>query len=84
MFLKVGFICHHLFLLSYFQRPKEKKHVIEIRRDVKMPSLPEIELPEIQRIYRPLHFSGIDDDIELSQRKKGIVIFHLLIKLSFS
>ncbi|XP_065069299.1 uncharacterized protein LOC135694467 [Rhopilema esculentum] len=59
-----------------FPRPKEKKHVIEVRRDVEMPSLPEIELPEIQRIYRPLHFSGIDDDIELSQRKKGIVIFY--------
>eukprot|EP00795_Rhopilema_esculentum_P008029 gene8030-13940_t len=56
-----------------FPRPKEKKHVIEVRRDVEMPSLPEIELPEIQRIYRPLHFSGIDDDIELSQRKKANV-----------
>eukprot|EP00794_Sanderia_malayensis_P012333 gene12333-13606_t len=47
----------------------KKKHVIQVRRDPAMPSLPEIQLPVIQRTYRPLHFNNDDSDDSKKKRK---------------
>lgn len=58
--------------VSNLKEEPKKKHLIEVRHDPSIPSLPDIKLPEIQRTYRPSHFSySFDEQDETPQRKKG-------------
>lgn len=47
-----------------------------------MPSLPDIKLPEIQRTYRPNHFSySVDEKCQTLPRKKGMECIECNIKM---